>query len=99
MPGAPPQPNQAGWDALFDAVQSDLKAYDKAESDASRLETLDRVSQISNSLGSVAWTPAATLRGELTQWLRPRIRLAWAARRLSETVQALPASTDAGVTA
>jgi hypothetical protein len=98
-PGAAPQPNQAGWDALFDALQSDLKAYAKADSETSRLEALNRVYQISNGLGTVTWTPAANLRGEIRQWLRPRVRLAWAGRRLSDTVEALPDSTDPGVKA
>ncbi len=35
----------------------------------------------------------------MRQWLRPRVRLAWARQRLSETVQALPASTNSSVQA
>ena len=58
--------------------------------------TTDRVAALdtftrSRGLGTVSWQPAANLREELRQWLRPRVRLAWARRRLSETVQALPA--------
>jgi hypothetical protein len=97
--GARPQPNQAGWDALFDALEGDLKAYSKADSETSRLEALNRVYQISNGLSMVSWAPAASLRGEIRQWLRPRVRLAWAGRRLSDTVEALPDSTDPGVKA
>ena len=37
-PGAPPQPNRAGWDVLFDALLGDLKAYAKAESETDRVE-------------------------------------------------------------
>ena len=98
-PDARPQPNQAGWDALLDALESDLKAYAKADSEASRLDALNRVYQISNGLGTVSWAPAASLRDEIRQWLRPRVRLAWAGRRLSDTVEALPDSTDPGVKA
>jgi hypothetical protein len=98
-PGAMPQPNRAGWDVLFDALQSDLNAYAKAESEAGRLEALNSVYQISNALGTVWWSQAASLRNEIRQWLRPRIRLAWAARRLSDTVEALPATTDPSVQA
>ncbi len=98
-PGASPQPNRAGWDELFDALQGDLKTYAKAESETSRLEALNRVYQISNGLGTVSWPPAARLRDEIRQWLRPRVRLAWAGRRLSDTVEALPASADPGVKA
>jgi hypothetical protein len=96
-PGAAPQPNRAGWDVLFDALLDDLKAYGKADSESSRLESLDRIYQISNVLGTVPWTPAATLREEIRQWLRPRLRLASAARTLKDTVSALPASPDANV--
>ena len=75
-PGAAPQPNRAGWDVLFDALLGDLKAYAKAESENDRLESLDRIYQISNVLGTVPWSPAATLREEIRQWLRPRLRVA-----------------------
>jgi len=98
-PGAPPQPNRPGWDALFDAVLSDLRSYAKAEGETERLEALDHLYQISNVLSTVAWQPAATLRDEMREWLRPRVRLAWARRRLSETVQALPATSDPHVQA
>jgi hypothetical protein len=93
-PGAPAQPNRPGWDALFDALLGDLKTYATAESDSERQQALDRINQISNSLGAVAWTPAATLRGEIEQWMSPRLRVAWAKRRLSDTVAALPATND-----
>ena len=96
-PGAAPQPNRAGWDLLFDALLGDLKAYAKAESESDRLESLDRIYQISNVLGTVAWSPAATLREEIRQWLRPRLRVASAAREFSDTVTALPATTDPNV--
>ncbi len=98
-PGAPPQPNRQSWDALFDAVLVDLKSYSSAQADSERVQALDRISQISHSLGAVAWRPAATLRAELDNWLSPRLRVAWAKRRLSETVAALPATNDSGIRA
>jgi hypothetical protein len=98
-PGAASQPNAAGWNALFDALTDQLSAYAKAEDDAERLTALGKIYEISTSLGTVAWAPAATLREEIRQWLRPRVRLAWARRRLSDTVQTLPATTDPGVIA
>ena len=98
-PGAPPQPNRAGWDVLFDVLLGDLKTYAKAESEADRANALDRVYQISNVLGAVPWSPAANLREEIREWLRPRVRLASAARQLSATVAALPTSTDPNVQA
>ena len=98
-PGAPAQPNRPGWDALFDALLGDLKTYAKTESETDRQQALERIYQVSNELSAVAWTPAATLRDEIRQWLRPRLRVDWARRRLSDTVAALPATTDPSVQA
>jgi hypothetical protein len=93
-PGAPAEPNAPGWNALFDALLADLRSYSKAESDEQRLKALNHVYEISTALSTVAWVPAANLRDELRQWLRPRVRLASARQQLRETVQALPATTD-----
>jgi hypothetical protein len=98
-PGAAPQPNRAGWDALFDALLADLRAYGNAESETDRLAALDPIYQISETLGTIAWKPAATLREEVREWLRPRLRLAWARRRLSDAVDAMPATSDPTVVA
>ncbi len=98
-PGAAVQPNRAGWDALFDALLNDLRGYGKAADESDRLAALDHIYQISEALGSSAWQPATNLREEVREWLRPRLRLAWAARRLSETVAAMPATSDSKVTA
>jgi hypothetical protein len=98
-PDAAPQPNRPGWDAFFDAVLEDLRTYTKAENETDRLLALDRLYQLSSSLAGVAWEPATRLRDEMRQWLRPRVRLAWAGRRLSDTVGALPATSDPGAQA
>jgi hypothetical protein len=98
-PGARPNPNADGWNALFDALLQDLRSYAKAADDTERLTALNNVYQISHALSTVSWEPAANLRAELRQWLRPRVRLAWARQRLRESVQALPASTDPGIQA
>ena len=76
--------------ALFDALLADLREYSQAENSAARLAPLNRIYQVSNALAVVPWAPAASLREELRQWLRPRVRLAWAERRLDETVRSLP---------
>ena len=47
-PGARPQPNQAGWDVLFDAVLERPKGLRQSRIRSDRLEALDRVYQISN---------------------------------------------------
>jgi hypothetical protein len=96
-PGAAAQPNRPGWDTLFDSLLADLKSYSQADSDDDRLAALEHVYLISQALGTVSWQPVVNLREELRQWLRPRVRLAWARRRLSETVQALPATSDSSI--
>ena len=96
-PGGPSQPNEPGWIALLDTIVSDLRAYSAAPRDRERLIALNRLYQVSVSLGSVGWGPAAELREALREWLRPRVRLAWAERRLVDRIQGMPASTDAGV--
>lgn len=89
-----PDPNAPGWNTFFDAIQEDLKSYSKAKNSNDRLVPLNRLYQMSVALASVPWQPAQSVREELRAWLRPRVSLAWAERRLSETLQNLPATTD-----
>lgn len=96
-PGAPAQPNAAGWNALFDATLQNLQAYGSASSENERLVTLNRLYQISNGLAAVSWPPAGELRESLREWLRPRVRLAWAGRRLVDRVNTLPAPPSPAV--
>jgi hypothetical protein len=93
-PGAAAQPNQAGWNTLFDTLLSDLKAYNTATSDADRLEALKRVHAISTELADVSWAPAHALREQIRQWLRPRLHLAEARRLVKDTLASLPPTAD-----
>ncbi len=95
-PGATPDPNAPGWNLLFDAIRRDLVAYTKATTENDRLKSLGRLYQISNALNATGWAPAVELRNELRLWLRPRVMLAWASKRLVESVNGLPATADAG---
>ena len=95
-PGAMADPNAPGWNALFEAIRKDLASYTTAKSEDDRLRALGHLYQISVALDSVSWAPAAEVRAELRNWLRPRVTLAWASRKLVETVRGLPATTDAG---
>jgi hypothetical protein len=97
-PGAPAQPNAAGWNALFDRLGEDLRAYASAPTEDDRLRVLDRIYRISASLRGVAWRPAAELEAALREWLRPRVSLAWAIRRVRDAVRGLPPSTDPAIT-
>ena len=96
-PGATPDPNAPGWNALFDSVAKDLAAFSSAKTEDDRLRSLNHLYQISVALDSVSWAPATSLRNELRAWLRPRMTLAWATKRLVETVNGLPATTDPAV--
>jgi hypothetical protein len=93
-PGARPEPNADGWNRLFNTLLEQLQAYAGTEDEAVRLTALNRVSEIQSALETVTWPPAATLRAEVRAWLRPRGRLAWARRQLSDTVESLPPATD-----
>lgn len=97
-PGAVAQPNAPGWNAFFDALRAELAAYGAATTEDDRLRSLGRLHQMSEALQGVAWAPAAGVREALREWLRPRVRLAWAGRQLVDTVNRLPAtsSPDAG---
>lgn len=95
-PGAAVDPNAPGWNVLFDALTQDLKTYSSATTEHDRLVALNRIHQVSESLAAVDWPPAAEVRQGLRTWMQPRVRLAWAERRLVDTIQAMPpAPTDA----
>ncbi len=96
-PGGPQQPNAPGWNALFDQLHNDLQAYTAANNERDRLTALNSVYQISVALGSVSWAPSVELRESLRAWLRPRVRVEWAARRLVDHVNALPPVSDTSV--
>ena len=93
-PGARPEPNADGWNRLLDTLLEQLRAHAGAEDEAGRLAALNRVDEIEAALETVAWPPAAALRAEVGEWLRPRARLARARRQLSDTVESLPPAGD-----
>ena len=89
--------NRKGWNALFDGLIKDLHTYSTADTESDRLAALGRIHVVHKNLEKATWLPAKELRAELGQWLRPRIRLAWAARKLVDTVTALPAAPSTAV--
>jgi hypothetical protein len=93
-PGAPVDPNAPGWNGFFDALLQDLQAYTRAEDENARLIALNRIFQMSQALGAVQWKPAGPLREDLRNWLRPRVRLAWAKKQIRDTLRGLPQTTD-----
>ncbi|MFO0908375.1 MAG: hypothetical protein U0794_08445 [Isosphaeraceae bacterium] len=98
-PGATPDPNAPGWNALFESLLNDLKRASSAINDTEGLSALNRVYEVSAALEGVAWPPAQELRENLRSWLRPRVRIAWANRRLIDTIQALPQAGTSDVQA
>ncbi len=98
-PGAAADPNAPGWNAFFDALLNDLSTYSRADNPTDRLTALNRIYQMSGALAGVPWQPAAEVRDALRLWMRPRVRLAWAERRLDETVRGLPPTADASAQA
>ncbi len=96
-PGAPPYANAPGWNAFFEALQRELKAYASAGNTNEQLVALNQIYQMSTSLADIPWKSASDLREEIRSWLRPRVRLAWAERRLVDTINALALTSDPNV--
>jgi len=90
----PADPNAPGWGLFFDAILQQLKTYTEAKTPEDRLVPLNQLYQMSTALASVPWQPAQTIREELRAWLRPRVQLAWAERRLNDKLQSLPPTED-----
>ena len=87
QPGATAPPAAAGWRAFFEALNGELAAYAAAGDDKARLTSLGRIHQMDLALHGVAWAPVAPVRAALDEWLAPRIRIAWAERRLIDFVK------------
>lgn len=96
--GTPPA-HSAGWNAFFDAMGSELRTYSAASTEDERLHSLDRLYRMWWALGQISWRPAVAVREELATWLRPRVQLAWAERRLRDAVRGLPRVSNSAVQA
>lgn len=90
----PSDPNAPGWGVFFEAILGQLKTYSEAQTPESRLVPLNQLYQMSAALAPVPWQPAQTIREELRSWLRPRVQLAWAERRLNDRLRGLPPTDD-----
>lgn len=96
-PDRPQDPNAPGWGLFFEAIRNELRTYTEAQTPEDRLVPLNRLYQMSAALAPVAWQPAQVVREELRSWLRPRVRLAWAERRIHDRLAGLPATDDPAV--
>ena len=96
--GATAPPAAPGWRAFFDALKGELATYAAATNTNAKLTSLGRLHQMDLALWGIAWGPAIQVRSALDEWLTPRVRIAWAERRLSDFVDAhradSPGSTE-----
>ena len=96
-PGAEAQPNAPGWNAFFDALRAELQTYCAAADENARLKSLGRIHQFWLALQPVIWHGGSRVRDELHGWMEPRIRLAWAERRLVDHVKSLAPTSDEAI--
>ncbi|WZO97224.1 hypothetical protein EP7_004247 [Isosphaeraceae bacterium EP7] len=87
-PGVVPDPNSPGWNAIFDAIDGELKTYAAAEQSEARGASLGRLAYFSAALRGVAWEPSNRIQAALDAWLQPRLKLAEAERSVLAVVQA-----------
>ena len=85
----------AGWYTYFDNLRRELDAYAAAKTWDEASAALERVQAQAAKLDVVSfWAPAAEIRSALTEWLNPRLRLARAARGLSDALAASAPADD-----
>src|SRR5258707_9363805 len=93
-PSAPAQPNAQGWNAFFDAMLGELRKGSQATSERERLLSFNRLYRMWVALEVTPWPAGQRLRDELRTWLRPRIKVAWAERRLVDAGRGQTAPGD-----
>ncbi len=76
-----------GWRAFFDALKAELDQYSTVKTDRERLLSLGRIHRMDTALAGVAWAPSIKVQTALGEWLAPRVKLAWAERRLIDFVE------------
>jgi hypothetical protein len=88
QPDATVPPAAPGWREFFAALKGELATYAASTNAKARATSLDRLYKLDVALWGVAWDPAVQVRSALDEWLAPRVRLAWAERRLFDYVEA-----------
>jgi len=98
QPDATAPATAPGWRVFFEALKADLETYSTATTSNARLGALGRLYEMNRALAGVAWAPAVPVRSALNEWLYPRVRIAWAERRLMDFIDAhradSPGSTE-----
>jgi hypothetical protein len=87
-------PGRVQWEGYAGELQKELGAYGAAQGDADRLGRLDALYRRAIELQQSPWAPANEVGRSLADWLGPRVSLAWAVRRLEDSIAALPPTTD-----
>ena len=95
QPGATAPEAAPGWRTLFGALGKELDTYAAAPDEASRLVALNRLHEMEQALIGVNWEPSSKVRSALSTWLAPRVRIAWAEKRLVDFVGGQQATSGA----
>ncbi len=88
-------PARVQWETALSGIQKDLAEYTGAKDEDSRLRRLDSLYQHTIALQQAPVEALNEVGAVLADWLRPRVSLAWAVRRLEDTITGLPPTTDA----
>lgn len=88
-----------GWNAIAGSVEQALQEYAAAPDGEARQAALTQIDRISTALQASAWPPAVRLRDDIEAWLRPRMTLVEASRRLTESLNTLPPASSPEVAA
>ncbi len=83
-----------GWEALFGAIQEQLKLYGKAATLQARSDALDRLEQFEGALATTTWQPALDVLSALQEWSTPRRRVIQAEAGLDAAVNGMPPTND-----
>ena len=79
----------AGWRTFFDALKGELATYSAATGSEREIHLARPVAPDGSWPSSaINWAPVVPIRSALDEWLTPRVRIAWAERRLFDYVEA-----------
>src|SRR5262245_43362137 len=70
-------PHGEGWSRFFQEVRTELDRYANSADAEQRVQALNRLYKMANSLSNSRWLAAVELREDLRAWVAPRAALAW----------------------
>jgi len=86
----------AGWRNFFQEVQAVIEAQAEAESAEERLEHLERLGRMADTLEGTGWRPAQRVANALRAWAEPRRQSAAALIRLEAAIEELSDEAEEG---